>query len=361
MKIFGLNIDKNRYRETVPQSLESFIKKQIAAGNDPKTTYFSKCDIIHGYSPTVYANHINNNPDMADYSHMQATDWVKCNIDGNAISNDDSNAIKDYNHTLKNLLNLMIGFIICSVLIMIMPTMFSSPDNLLNEFLSNIPILLLFNIPIILLIISFKHKINSNKNNNHHSNQYDLTKAVGVHASDLLENTGFTRLLIDYDEVKSTSDGHNDYIDKHEINMIIFQPSHDGIRRQYRMLAATTDEEYAIRNLTSNIYIVLETEGDKARLLVPDASMQAMFAASSIRTPSSMFNNMMQSMAAKGKIGLMVEDPRIYDDTMTNNIWLCDTFNDYNHDGIPDDKQMLELDNKNNKMPDVPSNAYTTI
>ena len=55
MKIPGLNIDKNRYRETVPQSLESFIKKQIAAGNDPKTTYFSKCDIIHGYSP-IYSH-----------------------------------------------------------------------------------------------------------------------------------------------------------------------------------------------------------------------------------------------------------------------------------------------------------------
>lgn len=106
MKILGLDIDKNRYRETVPQSLESFIKKQIAAGNDPKTTYFSKCDVIHGYSPTMYANHIDNNPDMTDYSHMQATDWVKCNIDGSEISNDDSNAIKDNNHTLKNLLNL---------------------------------------------------------------------------------------------------------------------------------------------------------------------------------------------------------------------------------------------------------------
>lgn len=86
--------------------------------------------------------------------------------------------------------------------------------------------------------------------------------------------------------------------------------------------------------------------------------MQTMFAASSIRTPSNTLNNMMQSAASKGKIGLMVEDPRIYNDIATNNIWLCDTFNDYNHDGIPDDKQMLELDNKNNKMP---SNAYTTI
>lgn len=52
MKIFGLKIDKNRYRETVPQSLDSFIKKQIAAGNDPKTTYYHQCDIIHGYSLT---------------------------------------------------------------------------------------------------------------------------------------------------------------------------------------------------------------------------------------------------------------------------------------------------------------------
>lgn len=352
MKIFGLKIDKNRYRETVPQSLESFVKKQIAAGNDPKTTYFSKCDIIHGYSPTMYANHINNNPDMTDYSHMQATDWVKCNIGGNEIIENDKRDIKEQKSNYKLYTTL---FIIVFTLFLIIYALFSG--NIFNAILS----FLFLDLPLILVVRFFYKNSTMTKHNNGRSNEYDLTKAVGVHASDLLENTGFTRLLIDYDEVKSTSDGHNDYIDKHEINMIIFQPSNDGIRRQYRMLAATTDEEYAIRNLTSNIYIVLETEGDKVRLLVPDASMQAMFAASSIRTPSNMFNNMMQSMAAKDKIGLMVEDPRIYDDTMTNNIWLCDTFNDYNHDGIPDDKQMLELDNKNNKMPDVPSNAYTTI
>lgn len=358
MKILGLDIDKNRYRETVPQSLESFIKKQIAAGNDPKTTYFSKCDVIHGYSPTMYANHIDNNPDMADYSHMQATDWVKCNIDGSEIIENDERDIKEQKSNYK---------IITSLLIIIFALFLIIPELLSGNILSAILGFLCFIIPLILIFRFFYKHSNMSQHNNGRSNEYDLTKAVGVYASDLLENTGFKRLLIDYDEVKinnnartdnDDSDTTNYYIDRHEINMIIFQPSYDGKRRQYRMLAATTDEEYAIRNLTSNIYIVLETEGDKVRLLVPDASMQAMFAASSIRTPSNTLNNMMQSAAAKGKIGLMVEDPRIYNDITTNNIWLCDTFNDYNHDGIQDDKQMLLLDNKNNKMP---SNAYTTI
>lgn len=213
-------------------------------------------------------------------------------------------------------------------------------------------------IGIVFLIFSIGFCYESIKGNTN----YDMSNAVGVNVKALLNETGFDRICVEPDYYYDSVDADGDTTrtrKNYNIKLITMIPRSD--RHHYNIYAYNSTSKSKVMNMLTNnltvngipvhdsdiISLILETEGQRVRLLIPDnqddttASNIASNVINSIHTngisKENIINTMISSAASKAKyIGSHQKDQYIRYDNY-GIAYLADSFNDMNVDGKSDD------------------------
>lgn len=296
------------------------------------------------------ANNVSNtssnvsNNSMSSYDNVSATDWVDCDLSG-----DDVKRISAM-HRAYGLLFIILGIIIAA---------FCGRAALaVKQYNGGLAILvpIIMGLAFLIMFPSFGFGIlKGNKAN------YDMSNAVGVNVKALLNETGFERICVEPDKYyyhhDNIDDDYEHGVNKYNIKLITMIPRPE--RHHYNIYAYNSNHSKAVNILTNNltvngiplnkeklISLILETEGQRVRLLIPDNqddttdSSIARNVLNSIHdngiSKENIGNTIISTAVSKAKyLGSHQKDQYIRYNYGT--VYLADSFNDMDVDGESDD------------------------
>lgn len=301
---------------------------------------------------SIYNNASNASNDVdstTDYSYdnVSATDWVDCDLSGADVKR------IGFKHRMPSgLLGIIIGIFFAVIFGRVALSVKQSNGGWFGILIPTIMLILA-------LIISIPPSFKIIKGN---PTNYDMSNAVGVSVKALLNETGFERICVEPDYYYDSVDADGDTTrtrKNYNIKLITMIPRAD--RHHYNIYAYNpTSKSKVVNMLTDNltvngmpvhdsdiISLILETEGKRVRLLIPDNqddttdSNIASNVINSIHTngisKENIINTMISSAASKAKyIGSHQKDQYIRYDNY-GIAYLADSFNDMNVDGKSDD------------------------
>lgn len=302
---------------------------------------------IYNNASNIY-NDASNNSSMSSYDNVSATDWVDCDLSGDYVKRIGAMRRAPY-----GLLFIILGIIIAVLCGRAALSVKQSNGGLAIL----VPIIMSLAFLIIFPIVGFGILKGNNAN-------YDMSNAVGVNVKALLNETGFERICVQPDDYYYSDDADGDTTrtrENYNIKLITMIPRAD--RHHYNIYAYNSSNSskskvvnMLIDNLTINgipvhnrstISLILETEGKRVRLLIPDNQDDTIDSSIANNVISNIYTNgiskenivntMISSAASKAKyIGSHQKDQYIRYDNY-GIAYLADSFNDMNVDGKSDD------------------------
>ena len=299
---------------------------------------------IYNNASNIY-NDASNNSSMSSYDNVSATDWVDCDLSGADVKR------IGFKHRIPSgLLFIILGIIIAVLCGRAALAVKQSNGGLAIL----VPIIMSLAFLIIFPMVGFG-TLKGNTIN------YDMSNAVGVNVKALLNETGFERICVEpdnyYYHYDNIDDDYEHRVNKYNIKLITMIPRPE--RHHYNIYAYNSNHSKAVRALLNNttvngislnneklISLILETEGQRVRLLIPDNQDDTTDSSIARNVINSIYDNgiskenigntIISTAVSKAKhIGSHQKDQYIRYNYGT--VYLADSFNDMDVDGKTDD------------------------